>query len=987
MGAGASHVIFDYQYQNERKLLRQDLMLQFEIDPKNQNLLVKIKTVRALITQHPHICATAAREAQHDEDAAPTTQQAAFNELDRLLTIYETSTILKSVQCRIGPVACPLGHFAAYYDNFDILKEGKKKPTCNICEKVVQDGYHCSYCMYNLCVMCSGVYCSYGHTMRLWTHPESAHTCFICSKDPIHSGYRCIQCDIDFCDYCTWKEGRKHITNIILDRMAKDLKYIEDHVEESETAMRTIKDHRKKVAGAEDAYPTIKHLYDFSQSLSEIQKICMEEVKQTRITKAILRYRAILSIGKEYSKTARDESLKTENYTQEEKERLESLLAEHERLRSVAYRCQCIVSCPLGHGLQPFEGVPETYTERVRQKKEKAQRKASTKSQQLVPGTSSLSLSSSSSLKGGGGTHRPDILCKICQRNASPGYHCSYCEYDLCNSCASIFCAEGHPMTMWTEPSSLEKCFLCSKEPILMGYRCNRCSVDLCDICTTKEGRNRLRCNWETEMNQLLQFMNLNKRFSDIALFYEWRHANQIVSIGLLVDYVKELRMAKKSALKQIEQKPIIDKIKVLRSEIVKFPDLNATAARELNRSDIFVFKDPGCAIDEMKRLADILKSYIYSQSQENRAECGVACPLAHGMIPITIEDDDETLEGDFDPLFPPSSKAISDSQRKPDENDSNKTPEMLENDKKAKMRALVTKLAQEEDEGKYDNDEEYPESVEKELRAMAASASQDRRKNKPKEDPSSSSPSWNLSERQLSVHNNPSFKTHPHTPVKDMLLAVSSSNKQSSPPPPFLSSPSKSVVTSLVSRRKPKRFCRICASPDLYYGGHTCPICEYDLCADCSTIYCRLGHPLKIWTLPEAKSLYCELCKNSPIISGYRCLTCNIDICDMCTTRDSRNAFMLWPRREFHRIMDYLESTKEQSLVAKLYLQHFYHSSSGVEKGGGSGSGGGGDSAMVIKEYLTSMSKLCRKLQEVTEVKKQVDEELANAFPERIEN
>eukprot|EP01040_Poterioochromonas_malhamensis_P021424 gene21424-25846_t len=121
MGSGASHILFDYQYVNERKTLRQNLIAQFEEDPKNQDLLTKIKLVRDILTQNSHICETAARELEHDEDTAPTNPQSAYNELDRLLTIYETSTILKSVQCRIGPVACPLGHYAGYFDNFDVL--------------------------------------------------------------------------------------------------------------------------------------------------------------------------------------------------------------------------------------------------------------------------------------------------------------------------------------------------------------------------------------------------------------------------------------------------------------------------------------------------------------------------------------------------------------------------------------------------------------------------------------------------------------------------------------------------------------------------------------------------------------------------------------------------------------------------------------------------------------------------------------------------
>ncbi len=73
---------------------------------------------------------------------------------------------------------------------------------------------------------------------------------------------------------------------------------------------------------------------------------------------------------------------------------------------------------------------------------------------------------------------------------------------------------------------------------------------------------------------------------------------------------------------------------------------------------------------------------------------------------------------------------------------------------------------------------------------------------------------------------------------------------------------------------------------------------------------------------MPEAITLECDMCKKQPIPAGYRCLTCNIDICDSCTTKDCRNAFMLWPRREFHKIVQHLEHFQKESSLAKDYLQ-----------------------------------------------------------------
>lgn len=53
---------------------------------------------------------------------------------------------------------------------------------------------------------------------------------------------------------------------------------------------------------------------------------------------------------------------------------------------------------------------------------------------------------------------------------------------------------------------------------------------------------------------------------------------------------------------------------------------------------------------------------------------------------------------------------------------------------------------------------------------------------------------------------------------------------------------------------------------------------------------------------------------------------------------------------------MEYLQSMKDQSRIAQLYLE---------------------DNDPAVKEYLNSMSKLCKKLQEVVEVKKQVEREI----------
>lgn len=311
--------IFDYKYQKERTDLRKALIQSFLNNPRNKDVAEKIQVMRKLLTQYQEICATAKREADNAaaSESMPTNLQAAYHELDRLIALYETSTVLKSVQCRVGPVACPLGHYAGYVDNFAEIAPKGATLTCHICSKGVLNGYHCGYCEYNLCVPCSTIYCSNGHAMKLWTHPESEHSCIVCQKKPITSGYRCVQCDdYDICDYCTYIPGRKAVQQVILDRISGHVAYMEAHTHESETAHRTMASHSRKITG--NSYATTKELYDFSIEVKELRAVVKAEVRQFRITKAIEKLREELCVGKEYSRTALIESMVVECFTMEE---------------------------------------------------------------------------------------------------------------------------------------------------------------------------------------------------------------------------------------------------------------------------------------------------------------------------------------------------------------------------------------------------------------------------------------------------------------------------------------------------------------------------------------------------------------------------------------------------------------------------------------------------------------------------------------------
>ena len=94
MGALGVNMSYDKQRRQQQALIMQVIG-----DPQNQNVLSNIHKLRQLLIQHDHICSTAAREKANKFDHS-TSQAAAFHELERLFTIYETSRILKSEKMR-----------------------------------------------------------------------------------------------------------------------------------------------------------------------------------------------------------------------------------------------------------------------------------------------------------------------------------------------------------------------------------------------------------------------------------------------------------------------------------------------------------------------------------------------------------------------------------------------------------------------------------------------------------------------------------------------------------------------------------------------------------------------------------------------------------------------------------------------------------------------------------------------------------------------
>eukprot|EP01036_Dinobryon_divergens_P024938 gene24938-33433_t len=600
MGGAATKI--DTKYEKDRSQLRRALILSFIDNAENRDIVNQIESLKSLVTKHPHLCATAARELARVFDCSPTSLDAAYAELDRLYTIYETSTVLKSVQCRIGPVACPLGHYALFFEVLNAHPIVSAEALCGICDASVSSGYHCSFCAYNLCVPCSTVYCENGHAMKLWTHPESQYFCALCGENPITSGYHCPICeDYDICDLCTSKDGRGVVEKKILDRMVDDLQYMTDHQEESVTAKRTIIQHHNKMESR--AYPTILELHKFSLTTADVRMVCVAEVRQTQIMNDCIRLRTLLSQDDDICATARREKerlLKGGNFTAEEVERLKLLVDTSDLARSAVVRNKAIVACPLGHAALHYNGRPIQYLKRDRYIETKGS----------------------------------PPFCVVCERAAAPEcYHCDFCEYDMCSTCSVVYCAEAHPTVMWTVPDACAiTCDRCGVENLTAGYHCNTCNVDICDRCTRREERLKIRRIWETELGQLLKYMRDNRDLSDIAMYYNWRFNNYIVSVGLLADY-----------------KEIIDQIKSIRRQLMKDVTYSAISRREAQKNSLldYIFPNKKKAKAELQRLASIVEQGWRLQAAEKRSAAGIACPLGHAMEPaiVTIDMEDDLTE------------------------------------------------------------------------------------------------------------------------------------------------------------------------------------------------------------------------------------------------------------------------------------------------------------------------------------------------------
>ena len=477
-------------------------------------------------------------------------------------------------------------------------------------------------------------------------------------------------------------------------------------------------------------------------------------------------------------------------------------------------------------------------------------------------------------------------LCKVCDRRAPQGFHCGFCEYDLCQTCIIMYCSEGHEMKMWTIPEARgQRCYVCSKAELTQGYHCTKCVVNLCDMCTRKERRLNVRAKWDQELQELMQFMHDFRHKSDMAKYYHWRTHTQIVSLGILCDLVRELRVARYKAEKQAKYKSLIDRMKVIRADISVNKDFSKLAAREALRNtgpDGYVYKTKRLAKNELRRLNAIIARDIHCRLADKRAAVGIACPLGHAMAHLRDKSD--------------RPKALS---AKP------KEKRVIEDGKASLTDAFMNAFADLNDDDERDDEKEKAvEDVEQKAAAID----------------------------------------------RDLLLP------EDDPDIDQIAGPRGLIDVHWRDTNDGNCSCRVCGLHSR--DGFTCPMCEYDLCEDCGTVFCRFGHIMQIWTLPEAENVVCDLCMQTRITAGYRCAVCKVDICDRCTAQEQRLGMKIWPRREIRKLIAYMESVKGDSEVAARLFRKAQQ--------------------YLKQEFSLSMSAICLALNELREGKESAIAEIA---------
>lgn len=472
-------------------------------------IIKEVKRLRAVLLTGIKYSATAYRES-----LIPETYSQA--EVDRLTIAYDADTFAKSVVARgRSIVACLLGHAMEQYRH---EKEAPKlhknitevPPSCRVCDRFFDTGYHCRICEYYLCASCSIVYCQECHPMTMWTIPEASAQCALCSLAGLTLGYHCNICYIDTCDMCTHKSTRDML------RARWDKELIE---------LLTFLNANKSLSDEAAYYDWRQKNYIVSPALlcnnvlelRTAKAIALKQIKYKPIIDKIKILRRMLLAQTQgqsptMCKMAVEEAKKdnkcrfsSKKEAKAELRRLMNIESQCGVSKTIKFRLVSKIACPLCHGMVPLIDPQSS-------------------SLPPSPPTHGLGLRPIGNPIDSMETHetcfKHSPMCSVCDDliTAPGGNSCTICDYDLCSSCSVIYCRRGHPTQIWTLPEAEGlHCDLCHVGGITAGYRCLDCNVDYCDSCTNKESRDALKQWPMQELKGLMKYFELSASGSELA--------------------------------------------------------------------------------------------------------------------------------------------------------------------------------------------------------------------------------------------------------------------------------------------------------------------------------------------------------------------------------------------------------------------------------------------------------------------------------------
>lgn len=458
-------------------------------------------------------------------------------------------------------------------------------------------------------------------------------------------------------------------------------------------------------------------------------------------------------------------------------------------------------------------------------------------------------------------------------------------------------------------------------------------------VTIDKEGREKVRAVPMADLMELRALVRKYKDKSDMAYSYFWSEKSYIISIKLLCDYNDELRAAMKIAERQDFFYLYILKMKNLRRKICVNVTMCATAARELANvpaHDYTTHKDVKRELDRLKSILDVNR---HLKSVSCREKTCVACPLAHGMSPfqdapptpdltnnsflIAKEADNKMLDivhnvatAELENSINAGNEgdAVVDGSRVNTNNDMSAMSNM--SDGSVKLQSSKVKIST-----KDSND------------VISALTGNDRTLIRSNTDVTGTE------SRVINI----STKSGGLNEDKSLVAEVDDKSSLTTANPVI----SKAVVPCVVCARDAVR-------------GYHCAYCDYTICQTCSTLYCRQGHVIQMWTHPEAVERGCDVCYQQNITSGYYCKICQVDICDRCTTKDARNVMLLLPKRELLGIVNFANDHKTLSVTARELSIDYTK-----EK---------------VSDIMSSMSVLCSDLRRLKLLKVSMEEEIAQS-------